>query len=345
MPANSSPQPSPSEAARKPARRPGAGAARRPVPYDFRRPDKFSKDHIRSIQSIHETFDRYVSNHLAAQVRSAVHVELVQLEQTTLGDYLDNLPGQIVLCLAELEPLVGRVLLQLDFGTASRIIDRMLGGAGDERPSFASASVTEIELSLLQDLGDGLFRELASAWDQVVKLQPSRCEVVLAAQQLQGILPSEIVLLVRHTVRLFDTQGELTVTLPASTLEPIMPRLNARVLFANPRRTATNDSIADLTAQLHDVPLRLRVEIGRATLTVAELLELDVGDVLLLDAPVSRPLPVFVEDEPCFLAFPGRRGRSFAVRVAGLYSEEWPEPDELDEEGGSALWEMPQAAG
>jgi len=328
-----------------PARRGNASGTRRPAAYDFRRPDKFSKDHIRSIQSIHETFDRYVSNHLSAQVRSAVHVELVQLEQTTLGDYLDRLPAQTVLCLAELEPLVGRVLIQMDFGIASRIIDRMLGGAGEERPSFTSSTVTEIELSLLQDLGDGVFRELVSAWDQVVKLQPSRCEVVLSAQQLQGMLPSEIVLLVRHEVRLFDARGEMTITLPASTLEPIMPRLNARVLFANPRRTASSESIADLAAQLQEVSLHLRVEIGRTTLTVAELLELDVGDILLLHAPVDRPLPVFVEGEPCFLAFPGRRGRSFAVRIAGLYGEEWPAPTEMDDEGGESLWGTTQAAG
>jgi flagellar motor switch protein FliM len=325
----------------------GRGArssSRKPVTYDFRRPDKFSKDHIRSIQSIHETFDRYVSNHLSAQVRAAVHVELVQLEQTTLGDYLDHLPSQTVLYLAELEPLVGRVIVQLDFGIASRIIDRMLGGAGEERPSFTSATVTEIELSLLQDVGNGIFSELVGAWDHVVKLQPSRCEVVLSAQQLQGMLPSEIVLLVRHDVRLFDGQGAITVVLPASTLEPIMPRLNARVLFANPRRTTGSESIADLAAQLQEVPLRVRVEIGRTVLTVAELLALDAGDVVWFDAPVTRPVLVYVEDEPCFLGFAGRRGRSLAVRIAGLSADEWSVMATEVDEGGDARWRKTHAA-
>mgnify|MGYP001151349983 CR=1 FL=1 len=317
--------------------------SRKPVTYDFRRPDKFSKDHIRSIQSIHETFDRYVSNHLSAQVRAAVHVELVQLEQTTLGDYLDHLPSQTVLYLAELEPLVGRVIVQLDFGIASRLIDRMLGGAGEERPSFTSVTVTEIELSLLQDVGNGIFSELVGAWEHVVKLQQSRCEVVLSAQQLQGMLPSEIVLLVRHDVRLFDAQGAITVVLPASTLEPIMPRLNARVLFANPRRTTGSESIADLAAQLQEVSLQVRVEIGRTVLTVAELLELDAGDVVLFQAPVTRPLRVYVEDEPCFLGFPGRRGQSFAVRITGLCADEWSVMATEVDEGGDAKWSKTHA--
>ncbi|MBO9350898.1 MAG: FliM/FliN family flagellar motor switch protein [Thermomicrobium sp.] len=317
-------------------------AARRergkPIPYDFRRPDKFSKDHIRSIQSIHEAFDRFASNYLSAQVRSAVHCELGPIEQTTLGDYLDRLPSQVVLCIAELEPLVGRIVLEIDFATASRLVDRMLGGAGEERPPFTATTITEIELLLLRELGNGLFGELAAAWEQVIRLQPQPCEVVLSGQQIQGMMPSEIVLLVQHQVRLFESEGTFTVVLPASTLEPVLPRLNARVLFANPRRATSPQVIADLMAQLEEVSLQLRVELGRARLTVRELLALEPGDVLVLDQDVSFPLAVYVENEPCFYAFPGQRGRSLAIRIAGTLTEEWPRDEELDQEGGTALW-------
>jgi flagellar motor switch protein FliM len=322
--------------------RPTTRAARRergkPIPYDFRRPDKFSKDHIRSIQSIHEAFDRFASNYLSAQVRSAVHCELGPIEQTTLGDYLDRLPSQVVLCLAELEPLVGRIVLEIDFATASRLIDRMLGGAGEERPPFTATTITEIELLLLRELGNGLFGELAAAWEQVIRLQPQPCEVVLSGQQIQGMMPSEIVLFVQHQVRLFESEGTFTVVLPASTLEPVLPRLNARVLFANPRRATSPQVIADLMAQLEEVSLQLRVELGRARLTVRELLALEPGDVLVLDQDVSFPLAVYVENEPCFYAFPGQRGRSLAIRIAGTLTEEWPRDEELDQEGGTALW-------
>lgn len=310
----------------------------KPIPYDFRRPDKFSKDHIRSIQSIHEAFDRFGSNYLSAQVRSAVHSELGPIEQTTLGDYLDRLPSQVVLCLAELEPLVGRVVLEIDFATASRLVDRMLGGAGEERPPFTATTITEIELLLLRELGNGLFHELANAWEQVVRLHPQPCEVVLSGQQIQGMMPSEIVLLVQHNLRLFESEGQFTIVLPASTLEPVLPRLNARVLFANPRRGTSPEVLAHLTAQLEEVPLQLRVELGRARVAVQELLALEVGDVLVLDQDVTFPLMIYVENEPCFYAFPGRRGRALAVRIAGPIVEEWPRADQLDEEGGTALW-------
>lgn len=310
----------------------------KPVPYDFRRPDKFSKDHIRSIQSIHEAFDRFASNYLSAQARSAVHSELGAIEQTTLGDYLDRLPDQVVAYLAELEPLVGRVIVEIDFDAASRLVDRLLGGAGEERPPFTATTITEIELLLLREIGNGLFQELANAWEQVIRLQPQPCEVVLSGQQIQGWMPSEIVLVVRHELRLFDSEGYLRVVLPSSTLEPVLPRLNARVLFANPRRGASQQVVADLMAQLEEVPLTVVVELGRARLTVDDLMKLEVGDVLVLDQDVSFPLLVKVENEPCFYAYPGKRGRSLAVRIAGPFTQEWPRSDELDQEGGAALW-------
>lgn len=310
----------------------------RPIPYDFRRPDKFSKDHIRSIQSIHEAFDRFASNYLSTHVRSAVHSELGSIEQTTLGDYLDQLPSPVVLCLAEMEPLVGRVVLEVDFDTASRLVDRMLGGAGEERPPFAAASLTEIELLLLRELGNGLFHELANAWEQVIRLHPQPCEVVLSGQQIQGLMPSEIVLLVRHQIRLFEGEGTFTVVLPSSTLEPVLPRLNARVLFANPRRAASQQVLADLIAQLQEVPLRLWVALGCARVTMADLMALEVGDILVLDQDVAQPLRVYVEDQPCFRAFPGLRGRSLAIRIADSVDVDWPSSDYLDQEGGAALW-------
>jgi flagellar motor switch protein FliM len=137
---------------------------------------------------------------------------------------------------------------------------------------------------------------------------------------------------------LFESEGAFTVVLPASTLEPVLPRLNARVLFANPRRATSPQVIADLMAQLEEVSLQLRVELGRARLTVRELLALEPGDVLVLDQDVSFPLAVYVENEPCFYAFPGQRGRSLAIRIAGTLTEEWPRDEELDQEGGTALW-------
>lgn len=285
-----------------------------PVPYNFRRPDKFSKDHIRSIQSVQDTFSRYLTNFLANRTRSASHVELTQQEQATFGEYIDGLPAPTVLFVSELEPLAGSVVMHLDRSLALMIIDRLLGGAGIARAE-RGGGMTEIEMLILEDLGRGFFNELTSAWEQVAQLTSTRCEVVLSSQQVQGVLPTEVALVIRHDIRMFNHRGKLSICLPASTLEPLMPRLNARLLFANPRTANGDETRLDLAAQLENAALNVRVEVGRATVRFRELMALERGDIIRLDSSVHEPLLVHVEDRERFYAQPGQRAGHLAVRI------------------------------
>lgn len=311
----------------------GRGRSLEPVPYNFRRPDKFSKDHIRSVQSIHDAFGRSAGHFLASKVRSAVHVDLASVEQTTLAEYLDGLPFPAVLFLSALEPLVGRAIVQVDMELAFLVVDRMLGGTGTlSTYERTSATVSEVEILLLEDLGNGLFSELCSAWEQVARLRSPGSEVALSATQVQGLLPSEVALVIRHEIRMLNVTGQLSVCLPASMLEPLTPRLNARLLFANPRADAGNQAARDLAARLENVALTIRAELGRVSIRVAELLSLEVGDVIRLDTPADSALPVLIEDRPRFLGYPGQRSGQAAIRIAERLDEESLPAEPSDEE-------------
>jgi flagellar motor switch protein FliM len=293
-----------------------------PILYNFRRPDKFSKDHIRSIQSIQEAFSRLVTNFLASNIRSAVHIDLASQEQSTFGEYLDQLPQPTVLFVTELEPLTGSVVIQLDRQIALTIVDRLLGGPGVARMDRGPAAITEIEMLLLEDLAKGLFGEFVNAWEQVANLRATRCEVALSPLQVQGVMPTEVALVIRHEVRMYNTKGKLTICLPASTLEPLMPRLNARLLFANPRSASGSQSELHLMHQLASAPLTVRVEIGKAQVRVDDLYALEVGDIIRLDTPTHTPMIVRVEDRACFLGQPGQRSGQLSVRIVDYVEDE-----------------------
>jgi flagellar motor switch protein FliM len=318
------------EAARNGNRKKGANGRlpERPVGptlYNFRRPDKFSKDHIRSIGSIQEAFSRSATNYLASKIRSASHVELTGQEQSTFGEYIDQLPTPTVLFVSELDPLAGSVVIQMDRALALMIVDRLLGGPGIAKLDRGGTTLTEIEMLLLEDLGNGLYSEFIGAWEQVAQLRSERCEVVLSPQQVQGVLPTEVALVIRHDVRIAGYKGKLTICLPASTLEPLMPRLNARLLFANPRTAGGVETERDLAAQLENAPLTVRAEVGRATVKVADLFALEIGDTIRLDGSAHAPLVVRVEDEMRFLAQPGQRGGQLAVRIVAITDDEYGE--------------------
>lgn len=285
-----------------------------PIAYNFRRPDKFSKDHIRSIQSIQETFSRFTTNYLSNKIRSTVHIELAHQEQATFGEYIDSLPSPTVMFVTQLEPLAGNVVMQMDRNLTLMIVDRLLGGAGTAK-SDRGTNVTEIEMLLMEEIGRGLFNELTSAWEQVAQLSSPRCEVVLQPSQVQGVLPTEVSLVIRHDIRLFNQRGKISICLPASTLEPLMPRLNARLLFANPRNNSGVDLREDLAGQIENARLNVRVEIGSAQVRVSDLIALEVGDIIRLDNGAHDPLLVMIEDRNCFLAQPGQKAGHLAVRI------------------------------
>lgn len=303
-----------------------------PLPYNFRRPDKFSKDHLRSIQSIQEAFCRFAANFLASKMRAAVHLSLSQIEQSTLGEYVDELPVPTVLFMSALDPLVGQAIIQIDLDLAFLVIDRMLGGSsGDATHTRAGASVTEIEMLLLQDMGRGLIAEFVNAWEQVEPLRSRGCQVALAATQIPELLPSEIALVVRNQVQVLNSTGWLSVCLPASLLEPLMPRLNARLLFANPRTQAGDQAEQALERRMAQVPLSLHVELGRISLRVAELLSIEAGDVIRLDTSADSVLPVVIENRTCFFGQPGQRSGQLAIRI--VERSEQADPAEYEDQG------------
>jgi flagellar motor switch protein FliM len=215
----------------------------------------------------------------------------------------------------ELDPLAGNVVMQLDRSIAFMIVDRLLGGAGTGKSDRAT-NVTEIEILLLEEIGSGLIQELTSAWEQVAQLKATRCDVVLSPGQVQGVLPTEVSLVIRHDMRLFNQRGKLSICLPASTLEPLMPRLNARLLFANPRNNTGIDLRDDLAEQIENAKLNLRVEIGKASVSMGDLVALEAGDIIRLDTGAHEPMTVLIEDRPCFLATPGQKSGHMAVRIA-----------------------------
>ncbi len=310
---------------RRGKRGPSPGHPPEPVLYNFHRPDKFSKDHMRSIQTIQELFCRFAANFLGSSVRSAVNIELERLEQSTVGEYVDRLPVPTVMFVSELDPLPGNVIFQMDRNLALVTVDRLLGGEGTGKHDRGNAPVTEIEMLLLEDLGRGLIGEFIAAWDQVAPLQLSRCDVALSPPQIQGALPTGVAVILRHDVRMLEAKGKLTICLPASTLEPLMPRLNARLLFANLRPQTGDGSTQALIEQMENALLTLRVEVGRATLRIAELLTLEVGDVIRLDSAANSPFVVKAGDRDAFLAQPGQQAGHLAVRIVDFVDNIQPE--------------------
>ncbi len=286
-------------------------------PYDFRYPDKFSRDQIRTVQALLDSFGRLVMNTFAAQTRTPVVVQFTSIEQMPFGEYLQRLDPQTCIFVVSGEPLPGHYVMELSLNIAMHLLDRLQGGSGMRPRIPTEGGVTDIERALMASMGRWLVADFAQAWQEIARFDATESELLLQSHQVRQILASEVSLTIVYEIRLFDQVGQLSVSIPGSLLEPVMSRLSASVLFAaagpRPRRASTDRP--EIDEPVGRVSLPISVHLGRATLTMADVADLRVGDVIVTDQDVHSPLEMSVATETLFDVRPGRIGSRMAAQV------------------------------
>lgn len=287
--------------------------------YDFRRPDKLSKDQMRTLQLIHETFGRLASSSLSAYLRTAVQLNLVSIEQGVYGEYVERMPPDTILHILSMDPLPGSVLIGLDRVAAMSAVDRLLGGTGSNPDT--TRTPTEIEIALLQTFVGNMLQGLTEAWSRVVDLQPTIRDVVLDPRYVQVALRSDPVVVIALEVALVQNSGTVTLCLPYVALEPVLPKLTAQLWFASARRGTAAQQTKLLRQSLESVNVEMMVELGSSSVTLQELTDLKEGDVVLLDRTVSQPLDLVIGSRRKFMVRPGMMGNKLAVQIVGKVEE------------------------
>jgi flagellar motor switch protein FliM len=289
--------------------------------YDFRRPDKFSKEHLRSLRILHESFARMLGSSLTSYLSAGVQVRLTMLEQGTYDEYIQSLPTPTVIYVVGLAPLPGQAVVELNLPVGRVLIDRLLGGTGT--PKARTGDMTEIELALLKTIGQFILSSLREAWSNVVPLRPTMQEPVLSPELAQFATMAEATVMLVLEVSLFKTTGTISMCIPYQVLQPVLDSLTSQVWFGGtPTRTADNESRGQMGDRISAVSLPITVDLGETELTVQSLLELQEGQVLRLNTNANGPLPVRVDDRVKFLGQAGLSGKNLAVQIVRAVPQE-----------------------
>src|SRR5438132_6230604 len=247
--------------------------------YDFRRPDKSSKEHIRAIQNIHETFARVTAQSLSSYLRSTTTVSLSSIEQVVYDEYVHQLASPTLVNLVELQPLTGRIVVEMNMNMGLAMLDRMMGGPG--QATMRRGELTDIEMALLRSLGATISAGLKDGWTAVADLQPALVETVLNADLVQAALPGDIAALLLFEVHTLGMSGTISICVPHPVIEPLMDRLNTQAWFSSSsRKNGPEDDRLKLADGIRGARLPLAVELGSTTITVGELPEIRAGDVI-----------------------------------------------------------------
>ncbi len=225
------------------------GDRRRIKAYDFKRPDKFSKDQIRTVSIMHETFARLATTTLSAQLRTLAHVHVASVDQLTYEEFIRSIPNPTTLAIVDMDPLKGSAVLEIDPTVTFAIIDRSFGGQGGH--VRFNRDLTDIECAVMEMIIPRMIEKLQEAWSTVIDLRPRLGQIEVNPQFAQVVPPREMVVLVTLETKIGDVKGMMNLCIPYLTIEPIIPKLSTRYFFdtvhrpLQPARTSTTGLAAD----------------------------------------------------------------------------------------------------
>ncbi len=191
--------------------------------YDFKRPDKFSKDQIRTLYMIHENFARLLNTYLSAHLRTMVHIDVASVDQLTYEEFIRSLPNPSVIGVFQMRPLKGNAILELNPNIVFAIIDRLFGGKGT--PMTKPRALTDIEEAIVTRVINKALEGLQDAWKQVVAIEPQMEIIETNPQFTQIVPPNDMVVIITLQAKIGDAEGLINLCIPYLVVEPIMSKL------------------------------------------------------------------------------------------------------------------------
>lgn len=281
--------------------------------YDFARPAKFSKEHLRTLEIIFEHYGRLLSSNLSAYLRRTVQVEVMNSEAVTYSEFSNALSNPVLLAVVNFEPLEGNIVLEIASNIGYTMVDRLLGGGG--APLEKPRDFSEIELAVLERTFNTCVNLLREPWQNVVDINPRLERVETNSQFAQIISPSEMIAIVTVTIKIGDVEGLMNICLPYAVLEPVMDKLNTKYWFSTMQDKdikVYEDAISTLISKAQ---IPIKAVLGNSSISVNDFMNIQIGDIIRLDKKMDEELDVYVGNIKKFTALPGSAEEHYAVRL------------------------------
>jgi flagellar motor switch protein FliM len=288
--------------------------------WDFKRPDKFSKEQMRSVQVIHDTFARLTTTSLSAQLRSLAQVHVASVDQLTYEEFTRSIPNPTTLAIINMDPLHGSAILEVDPAITFTIIDLLFGGQGEGIK--VTRELTDIESSVMEGVIVRFLGNMREAWSQVIDLRPRLGNIDTNPQFASIVPPNEMVLLVTLETKIGDVEGMMNICIPYITIDAISPKLSQQYMYSTIRRGGSTENLNIIRERLMQMEVPIVVEIGQMDIRIKDVLALQVGDVVRLpNVRVGDPFRLKIVNKPKFLCKPGVVNKKYAVQVTKKLEE------------------------
>lgn len=282
--------------------------------YDFKRPERVSKDQMRALEALHEGFGRNFGAALSGYLRTIVEVNVANIEQLTYSEFIHSLPNPTCFNLLKAEQLDGQLCLEISPLIIYPIIDRLLGGSNADL-FIPQRPLTQIEQRLVQRITDRATQHLSEAWSNLTPTTFSVNDFESNPQLVQIVPPNETVVVIGFELKMGNRAGTMSLCIPYNVIEPIMGVLAAQNWFSYQRKGGMEDHVRKLTRNVSSAPVEMRIILAQTTIRVQELMNLQLGDIITTDKPCKSDVLIQVEGRSKFMGQLGQFRESKAVRI------------------------------
>jgi flagellar motor switch protein FliM len=296
-------------------RRPLDGGQHQISIYDFKRPERVSKDQMRAFQALHDGFSRELGAALSGLLRAILEVKLISVDQLTYSEFVYSLENPTCFCLLRSDPLEGHFILDVNPSIVFPILDRLLGGGKDRLQGVPSRPLTEIEQKLLMRIVAITIDGLHKSWANVCDLQLRILQIESNPQLVQIVPPNEVIVLISFELVFGEVRGIMNLCIPYNTIEPLSSKLSTNTWSTYTKKPIDPVQLASLETGLAHARVGISVQLAQTRLTLGEVERLDVGDVILTEKEANAGMTVLVEGVPKFLAAAGTIKGHKAIRI------------------------------
>lgn len=287
--------------------------------YDFKRPNKFSKEHIKTLEMVFDNFSRVASNYLTANLRSSVQINVMSSEQITFEEFIHSIPNPTMLMTFYLEPFTGPMMFETGPAFVFQIIEILFGGQG--KSTLKTREFTEIEKNIIKRINLKLLESLKLAWEDIMEVEAKFESLETNPVLNQVMAPNEPVVLITMAVQIGQNQSFMNMCIPYISIEKYMDKL----IIQYRTTVSSKDDIENMQKvqkNIAGVQVSSHVELGKAIITIEEFLSLSIGDCISLNNKVDEPLNMYVEERLHYKVYPGSLGKKLGIQVVEILDKD-----------------------
>jgi flagellar motor switch protein FliM len=280
--------------------------------YDFKRPNRISKEQLRAIRGIHDKVARNIASEMSTMLRSIIEIQLQSVDQMTYGEFLMSLPSPTSFNIFSMKPLDGTAILEINPSILFPMVDRLLGGKGE--PYSVERELSDIELTLLDNVLKVIMQKLRDSWEPIIKILPVVESKESSPNIVQIVAQNEIVVMIVLEITIGDTSGMINIAYPVIYLESILSKLANKDLMLGERniKKSRNVELKELVKRA-DIPLE--AILGETTLSFAKILDLKAGDTIRLKDAESNQAILSIDGKKLFKSQIGIKNGLKSIKI------------------------------